>query len=351
MGNGRGIFGSEHHQHAQNDWHAARTLEVPGTPLPVVTVVIPAYKAATLIETALESVFHQTFMDYEIIVVNDKSPDTPELERVLTPYFKRITYLTRSENGGVAAARNTAIRVARGGYIALLDADDAWEPEYLAEQVAALEADPTLAVIYPNALIVGDHPHAGRTYMDVCPSEGAVTIASLLNATCNVFISSTIRLEPLLRVGLFDENLRSAEDFEMWVRLVGAGHRIGYHRKILARHLKRRESLSADPISMAAHALQVLDKMARELPLSQHDREVLGQRRAYFQARLELARGKHAFFRLDQQAAVEHLQRANEHFNSWRLRIICALIRIFPGTLHRLYRLRDRVVTRANTSF
>jgi glycosyltransferase involved in cell wall biosynthesis len=319
--------------------------------LPVATVVIPAYNASTLIGVALDSVFRQTFTDYEIIVVNDKSADTPELERVLAPYSNRIRYLAREQNGGVAAARNTAIRVARGRYIALLDADDSWEPEYLAEQLAVLEADATLAAIYPNALIVGDHPHAGRTFMDVCPSEGPVTIASLLNATCNVFISSTIRLEPLLQVGSFDENLRSAEDFEMWVRLIAAGHRIGYQRKVLARHLKRRESLSADPINMATSALQVLDKMARELPLSPQDREILARRQAHFQARLELARGKHAFFRLDQRAAVEHLQRANQHFNSWRLRIVCALIRLFPGTLHRLYRLRDRVITRANTSF
>jgi glycosyltransferase involved in cell wall biosynthesis len=319
--------------------------------LPFVTIVIPAYRAASLIVVALESVFRQTFRDYEVIVVNDKSPDTPELERVLERYFNRITYLVRKENGGVAAARNTAIRAARGRYIALLDSDDAWEPDYLAEQVAVLEADPTLAVIYPNALIVGDHPHAGRTFMDVCPSQGAVTVESLLNARCNVFISSMIRRESLLRVGLFDESLRSAEDFELWVRLTAAGERIEYQRKILARHLKRRESLSADPINMAVHALQVFDKIGRELQLSETDRTVLAERRAHFQAQLELARGKHAFFRLDPRAALEHIQRANEHFHSWRLRIVCALIRTFPGTLYRLYRLRDRLVVRGDTSF
>ena len=319
--------------------------------MPLVTIVIPAYDAAKLITGALESVFRQTFTDYEVLVVNDKSHDTPELERVLAPYFDRITYLVREENGGVAAARNTAIRAARGRYIALLDSDDAWEPEYLAEQVAVLDADPTLAVVYPNALIVGDHPHAGRTFMDVCPSEGPVTVASLLEARCSVFISSVLRRESLLRVGLFDENLRSAEDFELWVRLTAAGERIVYQRKILARHLKRRESLSADPINMAAHALQVFDKIGRELQLSETDRTVLARRRAHFQAQLELARGKHAFFRFDPRAALEHLQRANAHFHSWRLRVICLLIRMFPGTLYRLYRLRDRFVVRADTSF
>ena len=318
---------------------------------PVVSVIVPAYNSAGLITDAIESVLRQTFDKFEIIVVNDHSPDTAALEHALAPYRGRITYLVREQNGGVAAARNTGVRVSRGRYIALLDSDDVWEPEYLAEQVRMLEADPGLAAVYPNALIVGDHPHAGRTYMDVCPSDGPVTIESLLNGRCNVFISSMMRRESLVRAGLFDESLRSAEDFAVWVRLLAAGERIGYHRKVLARHLKRRESLSADPINMAQHALQVLDKMGRELSLSQADREVLSDRLTYFHARLELARGKHAFFRLDQRAAIEHLQRANGYFKSWRLRLICGMIRIFPGTLLKLYRLRDRFVAKANTSF
>ena len=94
---------------------------------PRVSVIMPAYNVAAYIGETLESVFAQTYSDYEIIVVNDGSPDTPELERVLAPYSERIVYVTQ-ENRGLSGARNTALKVARGEFIALLDSDDVWEP-------------------------------------------------------------------------------------------------------------------------------------------------------------------------------------------------------------------------------
>jgi glycosyltransferase involved in cell wall biosynthesis len=244
--------------------------------------------------------------------------------------------------------------VARGRYIALLDSDDAWEPDYLAVQVAALEADPSLAVVYPNALLVGDHPHAGRTYMDLCPSSGPVTFQALLTQRCQVFISALIRRTAIERVGGFDPELRSVEDFDLWLRMLAAGERIGYHDRVLVRFLKRRGSLSADPVWMAEHVLIVLDKVANgptALVLPPADRQALEARRAYFRARLEIAHGKRAFFRLDAEKAREHLERANDVFRSPRLRLVCLLLRLFPGVLLKVYRLRDRLIVGADTSF
>jgi glycosyltransferase involved in cell wall biosynthesis len=246
------------------------------------------------------------------------------------------------------------LSVARGRYIALLDSDDAWEPNYLAVQVAALEADPGLAVVYSNALFVGDHPHAGRTYMDVCPSSGPVTFQAVLTQRCQVFISALIRRTALDRVGGFDPELRSVEDFDLWLRLLAAGERIGYHDRVLVRFLKRRGSLSSDPVWMAEHVLIVLDKLAagpiaRALPPA--DRQALEARRAYFRARLEIAHGKRAFFRLDAEKAREHLERANNLLRSPRLRLVCLLLRLFPGVLLKVYRLRDRLIVGADTSF
>src|SRR4029450_10007382 len=234
----------------------------------------------------IKSVLAQTYTSYEIIIVNDGSPDTPALERAIAPYRDRIVYLVQ-ENGGISAARNAALSVARGRYVALLDSDDAWEPDYLAVQVAALDADPTLAVVYPNASIVGDHPHAGRTYMDVCPSSGPVTFEAVLTQRCQVFISAIIRRTAIERVGAFDPEPRSVEDFDLWLRLLAAGGRIGYHRGVLVGFLKRRGSLSSDPVWMAEHVLIVLDKLAKDgcaLALSEAGRPALGPRRADFRA-------------------------------------------------------------------
>ena len=88
---------------------------------------MPAYRVTEYIGAALDSVRAQTFTDYEIIVVNDGCPDTAALEQVLGPYLDRIVYL-KQENRGLAGARNTAIHASRGRYLALLDADDLWEP-------------------------------------------------------------------------------------------------------------------------------------------------------------------------------------------------------------------------------
>ena len=323
------------------------------TVTPDVSVIIPAYNTSPYIAATVRSVLAQTYTSYEVIVVNDGSPDTPAMERALAPFRDRIVYRVQ-ENRGISAARNVALSVARGRYVALLDSDDTWEPDYLAVQVAALEADPTLAVVYPNARIVGDHPHAGRTYMDICPSSGPVTFQAVLTQRCQVFISALIRRTAIDRVGGFDPELCSVEDFDLWLRLLAAGERMGYHERVLVRFLKRRGSLSSDPVWMAEHVLIVLDKLASgstAAALSPADRQALGARRAYFRARLEIAHGKRAFFRLDAEKAREHLERANEVFRSPRLRLVCVLLRLFPGVLLKVYRLRDRLIVGADTSF
>jgi hypothetical protein len=187
--------------------------------------------------------------------------------------------------------------------------------------------------------------------METCPSDGEVTFESVLTQRTTVYVGVLARREALLQVGLFDEALRSVEDFELWLRVLAAGLRIGYHRRVLARHLKRRGSLSADPMWMGEIVLTVLDKVEREIELTPRDRAALRERRQYFFARLELNRGKQAFFRLDTGAALRHVERANEYFQSRRLRLICALMRTFPGVLLRVYRLRDRLIVGTDTSF
>lgn len=317
---------------------------------PDVSVVIPSYNTAQYIGGTLASIFAQTYRSFEVIVVNDGSPDTPELERAIEPYRGRITYLVQP-NLGLCRARNRAIEASRGRYIAFLDSDDEWEPDYLATQVGILDADPSLDVVYPNALIVGDHPHAGRTFMDVCPSVGEVTFHSMLTQRCNVFISAMSRRDALFRAGLFDPNLRSAEDFELWLRVLDTGGRIGYHDKVLVRFRKRRGSLSSDPIWMGERALEVLEKAGRTLHLTPHDREALERETARYRASLDLARGKAAFFRMDVEGAVEHLRRANQHFRSPKISLVCALMRHMPTMMLRMYSWRDRLILRADTRF
>ena len=110
--------------------------------MPQVSVIVPAYRVTAYIKEAVDSVLAQTFEDFEIIVVNDGCPDTEALERVLEPYRSRIAYLRLEQNAGMASARNAGILASKSRYIALLDADDLREPNYLEVQLRILEADP-----------------------------------------------------------------------------------------------------------------------------------------------------------------------------------------------------------------
>jgi glycosyltransferase involved in cell wall biosynthesis len=307
---------------------------------------MPAYNVAPFLGEALESVFAQTFKDYEVIVVNDGSPDTEELERVMEPFRSRIKYV-KQENRGVSAARNTGIRLARGRFVAHLDPDDAWEPDYLSEQLAEYSRDPSIDVLYPDAVIFGDGPEAGRRYMEWCPSIGEVTVESLLSGRCHVLCAVTARRETLLRVGMFDEELRCAEDFDLWLRVLKSGGRIAYHRRPLVRYRQRADSHTADFKWLSDSTLRVLEKTEQTLDLSSAESKALRSRRDELKAEAALQSGRQAFFRGDTKVALECIHRANAHFKSLKLTLVAGLMRLAPQLLRRAYAFRSRYVWRS----
>lgn len=311
-------------------------------PAPAVSIIMPAYNVAEYIGVALDSIFNQTFTDYEVIVVNDGSPDTEELERVLGPYLDRIVYL-KQENRGLSGARNTAIGAARGRYIALLDSDDFWDRDYLSVQVDRMEGDPTIDVLYADAFIFGDSPIAGKTYMEICPSEGEVTLERLIKEECHVMVSVLARREAVVRAGLFDESLRSAEDFDLWLRMVDRGNRIAYHRRPLVHYRRRRDSLSADETGLFKSIIRVFDKAECAMSLSPGEHKALEERRAFYRAKLQLSEGKKALFQGDQKTAVSNLTEANRFLRSRKIKLALLLLRAAPGLLLSAYKLRARL--------
>ena len=116
---------------------------------PVVSVIIPTHNRATLLRTAIATVYAQEgvgeLFDLEVIVVDDASSDeTAEAARS----YPNVKYIRFDDNRGVAAARNAGVKVATGQYIALLDDDDLWLPHKLRTQVPAFALDPTLGMVY-----------------------------------------------------------------------------------------------------------------------------------------------------------------------------------------------------------
>ena len=310
-------------------------------PFGLVSVIIPAYNAAPFIKETLDSVFAQTYPRREVIIVNDGSPDTAELDSVLAPYLEYVTYI-RQDNRGLAGARNTGLKAAKGSFVALLDADDIWLPNYLESQIRFLNDHPEFDLAYCNALLFGDSILAGREFMEICPSRGDVTATAIISRRCHVFVSVTARTDTLRDVG-FDESLRSCEDFDCWLRFTAAGYKIGYHREVLVRYRKHKASLSSNPQSMAEFNIRVLTNSLSLWPGDSEEVRLLRKAAAEKTAELETIRGKLALLNRYFAAARHHFRASNSHYRSSKLWTIIALLRFAPSLVRATYTLRKTV--------
>jgi glycosyltransferase involved in cell wall biosynthesis len=304
---------------------------------PLVSVVIPAYNVSGYIAETLDSVFAQDFADFEVIVVNDGSPDTPALEAVLAPFRDRIVYLAQA-NAGPSAARNTAIRQARGKYLAFLDGDDLWLPHYLSEQVGRAESDGSLAVVYGDVEIIGDPTSAGKTARELNGAVEEANFLSLLSARCTFTTSCAIvRRDWCEKVGLFDPAMRRSEDLDLWLRIANAGGKFSGNTKVLAKYRRHGRGASSDLQAMADAKMAVMDKCERTLTLSPEAREAIVRGRDQQRAVKHFLTGKQAFADGDYKTARRALSEANTVMRSRKLSLIVTGLAVAPQVLSRLY--------------
>lgn len=306
-----------------------------------VSVVIPAFNAASYIAETLDSVFRQTFRDFDVIVVNDGSADTPALEAALAPFRDHITYLALGENRGPSVARNVAIQHGRGEFVALLDSDDTWMPGYLARQMERLRADSTIDLLYSDAVIVGGSLN-GRRLMQVTPSQPHVTLERLIAEECVVLTSCTVaRRAALVDAGLFDERFRRSEDAHLWLRLALRGSRIAWQPDVLVRHRRRAGSLAHDTQAMGRAYIDVLEDLSRRFTFTQAQQTLIRRQIAHRRALLALDEGKRFFMsgRYAQAAAAIARARRCEPagLRQMRLGLLHVGVRLAPRLLRRAY--------------
>jgi glycosyltransferase involved in cell wall biosynthesis len=251
---------------------------------PLVSVVIPTYNHRAFVLDTLASVFRQRFTDYEIVVVNDGSPDdTAELLRPLVS-SGRIRYIDQA-NAGQAAARNRGITEARGTFVALLDDDDLWPPDKLEWQVAALVASPHSVLVYGamrglDARSEAPERDAGLpTASDrSLPPEDAYR----LFLTGNWITSpgqTLICRKALLGVGGFDSTIWGVDDWDLYIRLARTGHFVASERVALWYRVHAGNA-SADAERMATNMLTVQRRHVGRLPRPGYMREWLSSTRA-----------------------------------------------------------------------
>jgi glycosyltransferase involved in cell wall biosynthesis len=232
--------------------------------VPAISVIVPAFGVADLVGEALGSLQRQSFADWEAIVVDDGALDDVAGAVARFADDPRIRLLA-TDNQGVAVARTRAIAAARAPLLALLDGDDVYEADYLATMVAAIGQDPAIGFVCCDATLFGAVVREGQAYSERTRQVPPVTLARVLSRDFNVFTAATMRREAFEAAGGYDPALRTAEDFDLWIRILEVGWTGRYVPQRLVRYRRRAGSLSAGIAAMLPMVALVYAKAEKRL--------------------------------------------------------------------------------------
>lgn len=183
---------------------------------PLISVIVPCYKQAQFLDECLQSVYNQTYPNWECIIINDGSPDhTEEIAEKWLEKDNRFRYIYK-ENGGLSSARNEGIRVAKGEWILPLDADDKIGKQYL--ELAEKEFFKNPTIVYCNAEFFGDK-------FGVWELED-FSLQNLANTNI-IFCSALYKKDSWIKVEGYDEKLiYGLEDWDFWLSLLKNGEHV-----------------------------------------------------------------------------------------------------------------------------
>lgn len=185
---------------------------------PIVSIILPTYNRAHLIEKSIGSVLTQTFINFELIVVDDGSTDMTEsiLKNIND---NRIRYIKYNKRRGANYARNTGIKVANADYIAFQDSDDIWYPNKLEKQVSCMQHSPSNVAIIYSAFWRIENEQKEYISSNVIGMDQNFLFIALLKENFITTPTLLIKKECFKKVGLFDENLPRFQDWELVIRL------------------------------------------------------------------------------------------------------------------------------------
>lgn len=188
--------------------------------MPKITVIIPTYNRIDYLKKTIDSVMMQSFQDFEIMVIDDGSPNT--LTEDLCNEYAKVTYIRIENSGGPAKPRNTGIKHAKGEYIAFVDDDDIWLPEKLEKQVKVLENNPDFGLVHSFCNVIdAEDVLTGEVVGkpgDDSVKHGDVSMRMIGNWTI-MMPTPLVRKKVIDKNGFFNENIPGTfADVEYWVR-------------------------------------------------------------------------------------------------------------------------------------
>ena len=257
----------------------------------LVSIIIPAYNAADLIEETIESIFKQTYKNIELIVVDDGSSD--DTRKVLESYGDNLTYIYQNNSGGCSSPRNNGFRHSKGEFLYFFDADDIMQPNNIKEKVELLLKNPSLGMVcsdYQNFQITDNTVSRSETHFSTCPSltsklptspESTVLpreLASSIILQENFTITGSMMFPRAVfeKVGGYDETLFSSEDFDIHYRVLlnydcGVINTIGFLRRI------HDNNMTGNPVKMFTNGINSAKKLIK-LETDNHKKNLLRHR-------------------------------------------------------------------------
>lgn len=296
---------------------------------PKVSVIIPVYNGAKNLKETIESILNQTFKDFEVIVIDDCSTDNSR--EIVTKYFgSKVKLIVHQKNmGGPAPTKNTGINEAKGEYLAFTDHDDIWFPTKLEKQIAVLEEDKEAVANFTNGYILNNDTGeniAQRWGKINEKPERKETLEKLLNQ--NFILSTTsalIRKSVIAKIGGFDDKMKLADDYEMWLRLANTG-RLTFIFEPLFQWRYHLTSLSHNEEKHLTDLIYIYEKFRKSVKDKEYD-DIIQRKLSGYYKRLGnyyLANKKY-----EQAKASYNLSLENEK-NQRLLKIILVLFMICP---------------------
>lgn len=268
-----------------------------------ISVVVPVYRHVAYLPTAIASALAQSHAPLEVLVVDDGSPE--DVASVLTPFqHLPAIRLMRQTNAGVSAARNAALRVAKGHWVAFLDHDDVWEPAKLQLQLEALQLHPAAALCHTGARYIDADGRPTRIEPEIAENVQGSCWPRLLLGNPVLTSSVLLRRDLALALGGFDWALRHAEDYDLWLRVAREAE-FCYVDEPLVRYRVHGGGASARTAAILAGTLDVVDRHVAGAPATfraRVDAPALRLRRA----RLHAALSRHHFEAERWTAFVRH---------------------------------------------
>lgn len=223
----------------------------------LVSVIVPVYNRENHVANALKSILKQTYSNLEIIVINDGSTDgTLSVIEKFERNNHGVINIIDQNNSGQAVARNKGIKKARGRYVAFLDSDDTWHPEKLQMQIPLFRDN--VGLVYSGINEVDSNGKIIRTVLPEVNMRGSIYYKLLVR---NRMTGGSVVLlrSALEKVGLFDPNLKAAENWDLWIR-IAREFAVDFVNLPLMNYLRHDGNMSANSMLMGRSTDELLKK-------------------------------------------------------------------------------------------